>query len=150
MDAAALAELNENVRAGRVRLFHGGCPGLEPGSFVLPPSVTGAASMRGESEQLGFTKITTRADLVYVTSERRLATAIAAAWGKRPPQRSRGWVYRVELDDEDVQLDTDAPRGPFFSFQLRKVRVAAVLDRGVDPNDPKHTRVLESFVAQLK
>jgi len=76
--------------------------------------------MRLESEQRGFSNITTREELVYVTIERRLATAIAATWARRAPERSRGWVSRVELDDEDLQLDTDLPRGPFISFQLSR------------------------------
>ena len=106
--------------------------------------------MRHESRQAGFKRITTADDLVYVTTERSLATAVAAHWSKRTPGSGRGWLYRVELDGEDLVPDDDLPRGPFISFQLSKIRVAAVLDRGVDPDSSRHVRELQRFVSLIR
>ncbi|MDJ0349487.1 hypothetical protein [Cryobacterium sp. PH29-G1] len=111
MDPVELMDLNNDVREGRVRIWHGGAP-----------------------------------DLVYVTTERELARAIAAHWAKRRNSQGRGWLYRVSLDDVDLAPDDDLPRGPFISFQAARVRVAAVFDRGVDPDNPRHVRELEKFV----
>ncbi|MCU1482928.1 MAG: hypothetical protein JWQ19_3714 [Subtercola sp.] len=105
--------------------------------------------MRGESEREGLGNITTSVSLVYVTTERSLATAFAAYWAKRHPGRGRGWLYRVELDDVDLVPDNDFPRGPFTCFQLPRARVAAILDRGVDPNDQRHAREIRRFVEHL-
>jgi hypothetical protein len=104
--------------------------------------------MRHHIRQSGFERVTAADTFVYVTTQRQLAAAIAA-WSRREPGNGRGWLYRVELDDEDLTLDDDLPRGPFISFQLSRVRIAAVLDRGVDPNDPKHFREMERFVSLI-
>lgn len=149
MDPHELTALSAAVRSGRTRLFHGGAPDLPVSGYILPARVTGAASMRGEIEQAGFKRITASPDLVYVTTERSLAAAIAASWGNRGSSKGRGWVYRVELDDEDLVPDEDLPRGPFINFQLRRARIAAVLDRGVDPDDRRHARTLAKFVASI-
>lgn len=149
MDAAALRALNEQVRSGRVRLFHGGFPGLQPGDYILPPAESGVSSMRDDSRRAGFSRITTATDRVYVTTERPLAAAAAAYWSTREPKKGRGWLYRVELDDDDLTPDEDIPRGPFISFQLPRARVAAVLDRGVDPTNHRHVRELKRFLALI-
>ncbi|WP_291049821.1 hypothetical protein [Herbiconiux sp.] len=146
MDPEALRTLNVNIRAGKTRLYHGGFPGLAVGDMLLPPAESGATSMRGESERAGFRRITTSVGLVYVTTERSLAVAVAAYWSRREPGRGRGWVYRIELDDNDLVPDDDLPRGPFISFQLPRARIAAILDRGVSPDDPRHARELQRFV----
>lgn len=138
-----------DVRARKVRLWHGGAPGLRVGEYVLPPTETGARSMRHQIRQSGFARITAADTFVYVTTERPLAAAIAAYWSRREPGNGRGWLYRVELDNEELALDDDLPRGPFISFQLSRVRIAAVLDRGVDPNDPRHFREMERFVSLI-
>jgi hypothetical protein len=142
----ALEKLNSQVRQGRIRLFHGGIPYLQAGDMIVPPIESGETGMRGESELAGFSRITTAANLVYVTTERSLGVAFAACWPSRAPGRGRGWLYRVELDDDDLIPDDDLPRGPFISFQLPRVRVGAVLDRGVDPDDQRHLRRLQRFV----
>ncbi|MGC0371258.1 hypothetical protein [Microbacterium sp. SLBN-111] len=146
MDPTELRSLNDQIRAGRVRLFHGGFPGLRPGEFILPPAQTGATSMKSDSERAGFHRITTAADLVYVTTERSLGAAAAAYWAKREPGKGRGWLYRVELDEDDLIPDDDLPRGPFVSFQLPRARIGAVLDRGVDPDNPRHVRELQRLL----
>lgn len=146
MDSIQLARLNQDVRDGKVRIWHGGAPGLVPGDLILPPSVTGAESMRQQSIDAGFRRVVTAPDLVYVTTERELARAIAAHWAKRRESRGRGWLYRVSIDDLDLEPDDDLPGGPFISFQAARVRVAAVLDRGVDPDSPRHVRELQKFI----
>ena len=146
MDPIELAALNRDVRVGRVRIWHGGAPDLRPGDLILPPSSTGAESMRQESIDAGFRRVVTAPDLVYVTTERELARAIAAHWAKKRNSQGRGWLYRVSLDDVDLEPDDDLPGGPFISFQAARVRVAAVFDRGVDPDKPRHVRELEKFV----
>lgn len=138
-----------DVRAGKVRLWHGGAPDLRVGEYVLPPAVTGARGMRHEIAGSGFSRSTASDHLVYVTTDRRLAAAIAAYWGRRESGNGRGWLYRVELDDEPLAPDDDLPRGPFISFQLSRARIAAVLDRGVDPNDARYVRDLERFVRTI-
>ncbi|MBF4562865.1 hypothetical protein ITJ43_12040 [Microbacterium sp. VKM Ac-2870] len=149
MDTTELRLLDSQVRAGRVSLFHGGAPDLRPGGWILPPSLSGMPSMRERSEAAGFTRVMTSEDLVYVTTERALAAAFAADWTTRMPGIGRGWLYRVDLEDHELVLDDDLPRGPFISFQLPRVRVSAVLDRGVDPNDRRHVRELRRFVALI-
>lgn len=146
MDPEKLMDLNNDVREGRVRIWHGGAPDLRPGDLILPPASTGAESMRQESIDAEFRRVVTAPDLVYVTTERELARAIAAHWAKRRNSQGRGWLYRVSLDDVDLAPDDDLPCGPFISFQAARVRVAAVFDRGVDPDNPRHMRELEKFV----
>ncbi|GAA2236181.1 hypothetical protein N1031_10660 [Herbiconiux moechotypicola] len=83
MDSEALRTLNENVRAAKTRLYHGGIPGLAVGDMLLPPAESGVRSMKGDSERAGFRRITTSDRLVYVTTERSLAAAAAAYWSRR-------------------------------------------------------------------
>lgn len=149
MDPTAIGKLNVAVRAGQKRLWHGGAPGLQKGDLILPPAITGAESMRQESIDAGFRRIVTAANLVYVTTERDLARAMAAHWARRATSRGRGWLYRVELHNFDIEPDEDLPHGPFISFQAPHVRVAAVIDRGVDPADPRHVRALQKFVNMI-
>lgn len=146
MSPDELQALNDAVKQGTARLWHGGAPALRVGDLILPPAVTGVQSMRSSLVQGGLGRVTTREDHVYVTTERSLARAVAAYWNKRAPGNGRGWVYRVELDAHDVALDEDLPRGPFISFQLPSVRIAAIADAGVDPNNPRHFRELQRFV----
>jgi len=95
--------------------------------------------------------VRTRDHLVYITTEKHLALASAATWMSRAPGNGRGWLYRVEIDDDvELELDEDIPRGPFISFQLRRARISEVLDRGVDPHDPRHRVWLEKFVRTLR
>ena len=149
MDQDQLSQLNADVRARRVRLWHGGVAGLRPGDQLLPPAVTGATGMRQESIDAGFKRIATSESQVYVTTERSLARAIAAHWSARERGRGRGWVYRVDLEEFDLAIDDDLPRGPFISFQLPSARVAIVADSGVDSTDPRHARVLQRFVGRI-
>ncbi|MBS1674392.1 MAG: hypothetical protein JSS74_10550 [Actinobacteria bacterium] len=150
MERAQLAALAADIRSGRVALFHGGRPALRVGGEILPPSVTGVPSSRLTQQSAGVGPVRTREDLVYVTTEKNLALASAASWMSRARGNGRGWLYRVELDDGvELELDDDLPRGPFVSFQLRRARVAEVLDRGVDPNDSRHRIWLERFVRSL-
>lgn len=149
MNPMELKDLNNDVREGRVRIWHGGVPGLRPGDLILTPSSTGAESMRQESIDAGFRRVVTAPDLVYVTTERELARAIAAHLASRGTSQSRGWLYRVSLDDADLEPDDDLPHGPFIRFQAARVRVAAVLDRGVDPDNPRHVRELQKFIGMI-
>ena len=149
MDPIELKNLNNDVREDRVRIWHGGAPDLRPDDLILPPSSTGADSMRQESIDAGFRRVVTAPDLVYVTTERELARAIAAHWAKRRKSQGRGWLYRVSLDDADLEPDDDLPRGPFSSFQAARVRVAIVLDRDVDPDNPRHVCELQKFVRMI-
>lgn len=150
MDPAALDRLNSKVRAGAVPIFHGGAPDLRVGDMVLPPKVTGVQSMRLFLEGAGLGTVTTSESLVYVSLRRPLAAAAAAYWPKRDAGNGRGWLYRLELMDADLEPDADFPRGPFVNFQVASARVAAVLDRGVDPEDRRHVRELQSFLATVR
>lgn len=105
--------------------------------------------MRDISQDAGFSNITTSRNRVYVTTERSLAAAIAAAWSTRVGSAGWGWVYGVEIDDEDLEPDADMSRGPFTSFQTPRARIASVLTRGVDPRDGRHGRRLAEFIRQL-
>lgn len=150
MDSSDIALLIEDVRFGRVPLFHGGRPALRVHDEILPPSVTGETSSGAAQHMSGLGTVRTKDDLVYVTTERPLALASAASWMSRAPGNGRGWLYRVEIDDDvEVYLDDDLPRGPFVSFQLSRARVVEVLDRGVDPWDPAHRDWLAQFIRTI-
>lgn len=150
MDPRELSKLGEQIRAGEVALYHGGCPAIRVGDAILPPTVTGAISSRVAQHSSRLGPVRTRRDLVYVTTEINLALVSAASWLTRAAGNGRGWLYRVELEgDVEFDLDEDLPRGPFVSFQTSRARVAAVLDRGVDPSDPRHRLWLEQFIRTL-
>jgi len=149
MTPEQLIELNARVSGGRLRLWHGGAPGRRVGDLILPPNQTGAVSMAGATEALGFSNVTSRTDRVYTTTDREIGRAIAAYWGRRPPQQGRGWLYQVAVDEGGLELDEDIPRGPFVSFQSESARVVSIYDAGVDPDDPKYWRKLEAFVRTL-
>jgi hypothetical protein len=107
-------------------------------------------SSRAAQQHSGVGPVRTSEDFVYVTTEQRLAVVSAASWMSRASGNGRGWLYRVEVDEDvELELDEDLPRGPFVSFQLRRARIVEVLDRGVDPSDPAHRIWLEQFVRSL-
>lgn len=92
MNPNELEDFNNDVQEGRVRIWYGGVPDLRSGDLILPPSSTVVVSMRQESVDAGFRRVVTAPALVYVTTERELARAIAAHWATRRNSKGRGWA----------------------------------------------------------
>lgn len=96
--------------------FHGGRPGMRPGQFVLPPSITGAKSMA----DFGAEGICRR-DHVYVTTEFQAA----ALYGGMYRSKKGGDVYLVEPIGE-LESDPDCDM-PGLSYSVPKARIIKVL-----------------------
>ena len=146
IDLTALAEAN---RARRTRLWHGGVPGLRVGDWILPPAETGAESIGDVSRALGFTRVVSRLDRAYVTTDRQLALALASGYGRRDRAAGRGSLYAVEVPaGATLEADDDFPLGPFATFQLGRAEVVQVHSVLVDPQDQTLGRYLKRFVAE--
>jgi hypothetical protein len=143
-----LAAFEAEVRAGARFLWHGGFSGLQVGDDLLPPEVTEASNMRDEALRDGAGRIVAFHESVYVTSERDLAAAFAANYHRRT--RRRGSLYRIVLAADSLSFDRDLPRGPFICFEVRSARVADIVQRYVDPDDPKHVEVTRKFVRRIR
>lgn len=76
------------------KLWHGGVPGLRPGMWILPPSVTGIESCRTFEEAAELAPITRR-DRVYLVDSEPFARAWAV-FGALLRFQGRAWVYEVE------------------------------------------------------
>jgi hypothetical protein len=107
------------VRA-RLRLYHGGVPGLIPGQKLLPPLLTDACSC---AEYDGGEHC--RADRVYVTTDAEEAAVYAALTAPS----GRGDVYEVEPVGE-LEPDSAAVPGS-ASYAAAAATVVRVIRRGV-------------------
>ena len=103
----------------RLKLYHGGVPGLVPGQKLLPPTLTDACSCADhDSEHC-------RADRVYLTADANEAAVYAAL----ATPGGRGDVYEVEPLDE---LEPDSPAMPVTgSYATRAATVVRAIRRGV-------------------
>lgn len=104
--------------AEAVRYFHGGYGGLRIGEFVLPPTVTGAAS----TASYGASSVCRR-DRVYITSQFDNAVDAAAVHPS-----GRGKVYEVKPIGE-MAPDPDAlvmPGQEQWSWECPKAVVVAI------------------------
>lgn len=101
---------DRGVMAGvSTRYWHGGAPGRQRGSFLLPPSITGARSL----SEFGAASVH-RTDRVYLTTEYAAALLYAAAIPK-------GVVYLCEpIGEPEPDPDCTAPG---LSWQCEKARV---------------------------
>lgn len=93
--------------------YHGGLPGRQRGTLLLPPSFTRVKSL----SQYGASAVH-RMDRVYVTTDRAAALLYAAAV-------RRGLIYEVEplgLIEPDPDCDL-----PGLSWQCEKARVIRII-----------------------
>lgn len=95
------------------KLYHGGLPGRQRGSFLLPPVITGSASL----SEFGADGVHRR-DRVYITTEMNAALLYAASV-------KNGVIYEVEPIG-DVEPDPDCTMNG-LSFQCDKARVLRVI-----------------------
>ena len=99
-------------------LYHGGIPGLNPGSKLLPPSVTGQSTLLEISKQIAPDG-PQRSDRVYVTTDFTAALLFAACY-------PNGDVYEV-MPIGELEHDPDCTEHG-YGFQCKEaliVRVAA-------------------------
>jgi hypothetical protein len=145
-----------------MELYHGGAPGLKAGDELLPPVLTGFKRsndvITGKAPR-GRTRAYRR-NLVYATSDRILAEAMAFEYTADTQRLGTGWLYRVEFDEVLIRADEDfptlgtsfqAPRGtilqnlgPVFSFSEQH---ALTLQRYVDAGKAA-TRAAEESAAR--
>ncbi|MFE9363714.1 hypothetical protein ACFYNN_13035 [Streptomyces sp. NPDC006978] len=103
--------------------FHGGHPGLRPGDRILPPDTTGTTRrLSAYADEVGGPAYARRTDIVYLTTDRGVASAYAAF-------HPDGALYRVEPDD-DIEPDPDCFE-PGLSWQCPAATVVAVVDPAV-------------------
>jgi hypothetical protein len=107
------------------KLWHGGVPGLKPGMWILPPSVTGIDSCRTYEIDADLRPIT-RKDRIYLVDNEQWARTWAVM-GAMIRFRGRASVYEVECVDE-IELDPDYVGEGERSFMVPKARVV----RGYD------------------
>jgi rifampin ADP-ribosylating transferase len=120
----------------RLRLYHGGVPGLIPGEKLLPPLLTDASSCADyDGEHC-------RADRVYVTTDAEEAAMYAALTAPG----GRGDVYEVEPIGE---LELDPAAAPeTSSYATPAATVVRVIRRGV-PLEEAAAR-MRAFVLTLE
>lgn len=97
------------------RYFHGGFPGLKPGNFILPPTLTKAPSC----SQFGATGVH-RTDRVYLCTHQIGALIYAVLY-----PTGKGVVYECEPVGE-VEPDPDWTGPAGVSVQVEKARVVRV------------------------
>jgi hypothetical protein len=111
-----------------VPLYHGGVRGLRPGSLILPPSRTGAASTAD------YGNGACRRDRVYATIDLDAARFYAAMYvGAKPGGRivkGLGSVYEVLPLDGALEHDEDC-NTPGYSFAFAAGRIVRVVERNV-------------------
>lgn len=93
--------------------YHGGRAGLQRGTFLLPPTITKAASC-----SLFGAQGIHRKDRVYVSTMLRVAVLFAA--GQR-----NGTIYQCEPDGP-IEDDPDC-HVPGISFQCTRARITKVI-----------------------
>lgn len=112
-----------SVTLRRLRLYHGGVPGLLPGETLLPPLVTGVRSCADHDAEHS------RSDRVYLTTD----PAEAAAYAALTAPGGHGDVYEAK------PLDTLEPDPPDVagtgSYATRAAAVLAVVRRCVPPEE---------------
>ncbi|MEE1774482.1 hypothetical protein PUR34_41505 [Streptomyces sp. JV185] len=100
--------------------FHGGVPGLKPGDRILPPDNTGTTRrLSTYADEVNGPAHARRTDIVYLTTDRHVASAYAAL-------HPDGALYRVDPEGE-VEPDPDCFE-PGLSWQCPAATVVAVVD----------------------
>lgn len=102
------------------KLWHGGVPGLRPGMWILPPSVTGIESCRRYEQDAGLGPVTRR-DRVYLVDDEAFAR-VWAVLGALVRFRGKPFVYEVECVDP-IEIDPDYVGEGERSFMVPKARV---------------------------
>ena len=142
-----LDKLADDIRENRQRLWHGGAPGLSVDDFILPANETGAPSMGDVSRDLGFSRVVSRLDRAYFTTDRQLGLALASGYGRRTGATGRGTLYAVTLDPEvALEPDDDFPLGPDACFQSPRARIVQVTTQLLDPQDRKLGNYMQRFI----
>lgn len=93
--------------------FHGGCPRLRVGDFILPSSFTGSHTTADHGAAA-----VCRRDRVYITTDLQAAKLFAAMF-----PTARGDVYQV-VPDGELEADPDCKESG-FSFQCERARIVA-------------------------
>ena len=131
-----------------MKLWHGGAPNRRVGELLLPPSQTGFKHTSGStSAGEGLDKISYRADRVYLTTDRDLAAAFAGLWTKQPHLDGKGWLYAVEVEENDLAQDGDLLSSPGLSYHVASARISAIEVYRV-LWAPKHMRKMMGVVQQ--
>jgi hypothetical protein len=108
-------------------LFHGGTPGLWPGSLILPnmaytrylDNCPQCEAQRAGMSVPGFDPPTPHG-FVYATADKEYARYYASRAGK-------GWLYTVELTGDVQSSDED----PFPTWRAQGARVIKVLEKRI-------------------
>ncbi|GLK17326.1 hypothetical protein [Herbiconiux flava] len=150
MTPEELAQLSRDIRAGRVKVYHGGFPGLQAGDALLPASVTQSHNLSDVFREISPEK-QIRKDRIYITTDRFIAVGVAAHYAKRPGSaKNWGAVYQVMTGPDNVEIDTDTPKGPYVTFQCTTATVVKVMVKGVNPDSPENSARLASFIDEVR
>lgn len=106
-------------RAGCMRYFHGGAPGLAPGDLITPQEAPGWHRDDCEWCRSGADD-SRHPETVYVTTEREYGRYYASRYGK-------GWLYVVDPVGEAVRSDEDGPE----TYRCPSARVRSLYERCV-------------------
>jgi len=114
----------------------------------LPPAITGLRyTRRTKSLQQGQTEIGQSDSRVYVTTDRQLAAAYASLWSLDGMQQGGGALYRVTVEDADLEPDVDLLSLPGVSFQAPAAKVLSVYDACVRFDAARSKRALQRVIA---
>lgn len=125
-------------RPGRARWFHGGAPGLRPGTVLVPAATLG----------LGFHYHDPDAPYdprwVYLTSDEGVARAYASRYldgfGRRPP----GGVYEVRPLDEP-RTDPDYRASPTTYRRCRRAEIIRVVVDGIQLSEAEQNQLEQAY-----
>jgi hypothetical protein len=145
-----LAQVSREIRTEKIKVYHGGFPGLQIGDAPLPASVTQSHNLSDVFREIDSEK-QIRKDRIYITTDRFIAVGVAAHYAKRPgSEKNWGAVYQVMIGPDDVEIDTDTPKGPYVTFQCTAATVVKVLAKGVNPEVPENSARLASFIDEVR
>jgi hypothetical protein len=102
----------------RASYWHGGAPGLNPGEYLLPPTVTGTrTTLAAYMDAADKLRSGYEANRVYVVTEYEAAELYAALYP------DGGWIYRV-LPEGELRPDPDCTQ-PGLSWSCERARIVA-------------------------
>lgn len=84
---------------------------------------------------------------MYVTTDRELAAAYASLWSLDGVRQGGGALYRVTIEDADLEPDADLLSLPGVSFQARSAQVLSVYNAHVQFDPVRSNRAIRRVLA---
>ncbi len=139
--------------AGMSAFYHGGKPGLKPGDYIEPPSVTGVRTFAGLCREINRWRRLPRAlllpdcrdDRVYVTSSRAIAFDYACTYTLLPFFPGEGTVYRV-IPEGRITRDPGTPNPENFECERARVESVEFVNAPRPQVDSDYRRALNAFM----